>query len=87
MKTPKIFGRLFVLKERFNILTPLFQLKSIKCAIDVLRFEKGEGIVLGDMFELGLNARDFHDESIIKMNESALIDYYIASLSAKSSPF
>ena len=90
MKTPKIFGRLFwVKRERFNILDDSYNSnpRALSAAIDVLCFEKGEKwIVLGDMLELGLNAQDLHDESIIKMNESGVNRLFtIGSLSAKSS--
>ena len=90
MKTPKIFGRLFWVKgERFNILDDSYNSnpRALSAAIDVLCFEKGEKwIVLGDMLELGLNAQDLHDESIIKMNEAGVNRLFtIGSFSAKSS--
>ena len=90
MKTPKIFGRLFWVKgERFNILDDSYNSnpRALSAAIDVLCFEKGEKwIVLGDMLELGLNAQDLHDESIIKMNEAGVNRLFtVGSFSAKSS--
>ncbi len=90
MKTPKIFGRLFWVKgERINILDDSYNAnpKALSAAIDVLCYEKGERwIVLGDMLELGLNAQELHDQSIIRMNKAGIDRLFtIGSFSAKSS--
>lgn len=90
MNTPKISGRLFWFKgERSNILDDSYNAnpRALSAAIDAFCYEKGEKwIVLGDMLELGLNAQELHDESIIKMNKAGINRLFtIGSFSAKSS--
>ncbi len=75
-KAPRIPGRLFWVRgKRINILDDSYNAnpRALSAAIDTLCYEKGEKwIVLGDMLELGSNAQELHNESIIKINKSGI---------------
>ncbi len=76
LETPKISGRLFWVRgKRLNILDDSYNAnpRALSAAIDTLCYEKGEKwIVLGDMLELGSNAQDLHDKSVMKMNKAGI---------------